>query len=202
MSFARRQRTALADLFAELGPFAPTKCEGWKTQDLAAHLYVREHRPAALLGIGFPRFAEKTARIQLEALHELGYPALVEAIRTPPAPMRPLDRLAGASEFFIHHEDVLRANGRAQTLTPHQQDGLWRVAQVLARRVQLKTKGHVRLVRGDTGHVAQLGRGPRPLTVTGLPSELLLHLSGREADVSLTGEPAVVDAWRAAVSPL
>ena len=30
----------------------------------------------------------------------------------------------------------------------------------------------------------------------------LLHLSGREADVSLTGEPAVVDAWRAAVSPL
>ena len=95
MSFARRQRTALADLFAELGPFAPTKCEGWKTQDLAAHLYVREHRPAALLGIGFPRFAEKTARIQLEALHELGYPALVEAIRTPPALMRPLDRLAG-----------------------------------------------------------------------------------------------------------
>ena len=97
---------------------------------------------------------------------------------------------------------MLRANGRAQTLTPHQQDGLWRVAQVLARRVQLKTKGHVRLVRGDTGHVAQLGRGPRPLTVTGLPSELLLHLSGREAEVSLTGEPAVVDAWRAAVSPL
>lgn len=202
MSFARRQRAALADLFAELGPFAPTMCEGWRTQDLAAHLYVREHRPAALLGIGFERFAGQTARIQMEALHTLGYPALVEAIRTPPTLMRPIDSLAGASEFFIHHEDVLRANGRSQALTPHEQDELWRVAQVLARRVQLKTKGHVRLVRADTGFVAQLGRGPQPLTLTGLPSELLLHLSGREADVSLTGEPAVVDAWRAAVSPL
>jgi uncharacterized protein (TIGR03085 family) len=202
MSFARRQRTALADLLVELGPFAPTACEGWRTQDLAAHLYVREHRPTALLGIGFERFAARTARIQLEALHTLGYPALVEAIRTPPTLMRPIDGLAGASEFFIHHEDVLRVNGRSQTLTPREQDELWRVAQVLARRAQLKAKGHVRLVRGDTGGVAQLGSGPHPLTLTGLPSELLLHLSGREAEVSLTGEPAVVDAWRAAVSPL
>ncbi|MBK7821239.1 MAG: TIGR03085 family protein [Tessaracoccus sp.] len=202
MSFARRQRTALADLLAELGPFAPTKCEGWKTQDLAAHLYVREHRPAALLGIGFPRFADKTARIQLEALHELGFPAIIEAIRTPPTLMKPIDQLAGASEYFIHHEDVLRANGRSQTLTPREQDELWRVVQVLARRTQLKTKGHVRLVRGDTGFVAQIGRGPQPLTVTGLPSELLLSLSGREAAVDLAGEPTVVDAWRAAISPL
>ncbi|MFT3886895.1 MAG: TIGR03085 family metal-binding protein [Arachnia sp.] len=202
MSFARRQRAALADLLEELGPFAPTACAGWKTQDLAAHLYIREHRPSALPGIGSARFAGRTARIQIEALHELGFPALVEAIRTPAGLMRPLDRLVNASEFFLHHEDVLRANDRSQTLSDAEQDELWRVAQVLGRRVQLKTKGHVRLVRTDTGSVAQLGKGPRPLTVAGLPSELLLSLSGRDGDVALTGEPAVVDAWRSAVSPL
>ncbi len=39
--FAPIERAALADLMAELGPDAPTLCEGWTTRDLAAHLVVR-----------------------------------------------------------------------------------------------------------------------------------------------------------------
>jgi uncharacterized protein (TIGR03085 family) len=48
MSLASRERTALCDLFAEVGPDAPTLCEGWDTRDLAAHLHLRETSPLAL----------------------------------------------------------------------------------------------------------------------------------------------------------
>jgi hypothetical protein len=33
-----RERQTLCDLLADLGPDAPTLCEGWTTLDLAAHL--------------------------------------------------------------------------------------------------------------------------------------------------------------------
>jgi uncharacterized protein (TIGR03083 family) len=47
---AERERTAVADLMAELGPDAPTCCAGWTTAHLAAHLVVRDRRPDALAG--------------------------------------------------------------------------------------------------------------------------------------------------------
>lgn len=202
MTLARRQRAALADLLEELGPFATTRCEGWQTQELAAHLYVREHRLAALPGIGSEKFAAKTERIQRETLHELGYPAIVKAIRTPGWIMFPVDNLVNSGEYFMHHEDVLRANGRAQVLKPGEQRDLWPMTKVLARKTNMKFKGHVRLQRTDSGEVAQIGRGPHPLTISGLPSEILLHLSGREAEVAITGEPDVVASWQKAVTGL
>lgn len=33
------------------GPDAPTLCEGWFTRDLAAHLWIREHRLDAAVGM-------------------------------------------------------------------------------------------------------------------------------------------------------
>ena len=56
MSLASRERAALCDLFAEVGPDAPTLCAGWTTRDLAAHLLVRERRPWASAGIVVPRW--------------------------------------------------------------------------------------------------------------------------------------------------
>ena len=202
MSFARRQRAALAHLLDELGPFAPTKCEGWRTQELAAHLYIREHRPLALPGIGSKRFSEQTRRIQVEALHTLGYPALVQAIRSPGWVMRPLDRLVNTSELFIHHEDVLRANDRHQSLTAAEQQELWPIAAVLGRRTQFRFGHQIRVTRSDTGAQAVWGTGARVLHLVGLPSELLLHLSGRDGDVTVTGEPADVERWDKAISSL
>src|SRR3712207_2502519 len=49
-SLAGQERRALADLLAELGPDAPTCCEGWTTGHLAAHLVVRDRRPDAMPG--------------------------------------------------------------------------------------------------------------------------------------------------------
>ncbi|GAA4899861.1 TIGR03085 family metal-binding protein [Tessaracoccus lubricantis] len=202
MKFVQRQRAALADLLEELGPFAPTKCEGWQTQDLAAHLYVRERRLDALPGIASEFFSGHTERIQNLELHRQGYLPLVQAFREPGWIMRPVDDLVNASEIFIHHEDVLRANGRAQTLTAKEQQHLWPLVKVLARRAQLRHGGRLLLTRTDTGAEHPFGQGNRTVHLTGLPSELLLHLSRREADVEITGERASVEAWRAAITPL
>ena len=48
MSLASRERAQLTDLFGEVGPDAPTLCEGWDTRDLAAHLHLRETSPLAI----------------------------------------------------------------------------------------------------------------------------------------------------------
>ena len=202
MTFAQRQRTALVSLTRDLGPFAPTKCGQWQTQDLAAHLYIREHRLDALPGIGLQRFAGRTERIQRESLHTLGYPGLLDAVERPGWIMRPLDRLVNTSELFIHHEDVLRANGGSQTLSPEEQQELWPVAVMLARRANSSFKGRVLLTRTDTGKRLELGRGNRPVHVSGPPSELVLLLSGRDAEVAVGGEPEAVEAWRSAISSL
>lgn len=195
MSFAKRQRAALADLLAELGPFAPTRCEGWQTQDLAAHLYLREHKLAALPGIGFERFSETTQRLQQEVLHSMDYPKLVDEIRTTGWIMKALDGLVNTSEFFIHHEDVLRANGRSQELTAAEQRELWPLVTVMTRRVQAKAGDQVRLTRTDTGAESRIGTGGRIIHLSGLPSELLLHVTGRDSDVQIVADPPVVDNW-------
>src|SRR4051794_17393455 len=51
-SFVDRERQELADLLLQIGPGAPTLCEGWETAHLAAHLVIRERRPDAMVGLG------------------------------------------------------------------------------------------------------------------------------------------------------
>lgn len=201
MSFAARQRDQLCTLMSELGPLAPTCCDGWNVGDLAAHLWVREHKPAALPGIGLQRFAERTERIQTEALHLLGFPELVRQLRRPGWVMRPLDRLVNAVEFFIHHEDVLRANQRAQTLTAKEQSELLRTVRVLAFKAQRAWGGQLILI--PTGHgVIRHGTGNRPIRLEGLPSELLLLLTGRDADVEIAAEPEAMEDFLTSVGKL
>src|ERR1700735_4322129 len=48
---AQQERATLCDLLVELGPDAPTLCEGWTTADMAAHLVVRERRPDSGTGL-------------------------------------------------------------------------------------------------------------------------------------------------------
>ncbi|WP_185744215.1 TIGR03085 family metal-binding protein [Arachnia propionica] len=201
MSLAARQRAALCDLMADLGATAPTRCAGWQVQDLAAHLWIREHRPAALPGIGLARFADRTERIQQETLHLKGFETLVTELRRPGWVMRPLDRLVNAVEFFIHHEDVLRANDRSQRLTDAEQGQLWRVARLLARKVQRSWGGQLILQPTDRPAV-RYGQGPRPVRLNGQPSELLLFLSGRDADVTVAAEPDVARDLKVSIGAL
>jgi hypothetical protein len=65
-----RERAALCATLDEVGPEAPTLCEGWLTADLAAHLLVRETRPDAGLGILLPGpFARHTRNVVENWIH-------------------------------------------------------------------------------------------------------------------------------------
>ncbi|MDQ1699352.1 MAG: hypothetical protein QOG34_1215, partial [Frankiaceae bacterium] len=80
---AAAERAALADALTTVGPDAPTLCEGWTAADLAAHVYVREHRPDATAGVlPLGPLSSYTERVMRCALRVHGFAALVEAIRT------------------------------------------------------------------------------------------------------------------------
>jgi uncharacterized protein (TIGR03085 family) len=194
------ERAALCDLFLELGPDAPTLCEGWTTADLAAHLVVRERRPVAAAGILVRQLATVTERAMADEKAK-GYEAVVARVRggPPPGPFRlgPL-RATNVNEYFIHHEDVRRADGRApRTGTDELDDALWqnlrRSAWVALRR--LGAVGAV-LVRSGTGERIVARKGEPAVTLTGRPGELALYLAGRRsaAEVTVTGAEEAVRA--------
>ena len=51
MHFVDPSREVLAETLLAAGPDAPTLCRGWRTRDLAAHLYLRERKAAVGLGL-------------------------------------------------------------------------------------------------------------------------------------------------------
>ncbi|WP_158600658.1 TIGR03085 family metal-binding protein [Tessaracoccus antarcticus] len=201
MTLAQRQRAQLLDLFLELGPFAPTLCEGWKTQDLAAHLFIREHKPQAMLGMFSERFAAITSRVQMEALHSHGFVGLIDRLRKPSLMMRPLDSLVNGAEYFIHHTDVLRANDRDQEISPKDEETLRTPIKMFAGKTA-RTYGDRVVIDTNDGKQLEFGQGTRPVHLIGKPSEILLFVSGRtdHANVQLVGEPDAVKKFTEAAS--
>src|SRR5699024_12275214 len=49
--WARVEMQALAGTLRAAGPERDTLCAGWRTRHLAAHLYLRAHKPWQLLGL-------------------------------------------------------------------------------------------------------------------------------------------------------
>jgi len=181
------ERAQLTDLLDRLGPNAPTLCEGWQTRDLAAHLVLRERRPDALAGIVIRPLSRWTRRVQ-DKLAQRNFSRLVDQLRGgpprwSPAQLRRIDEGANNVEFFVHHEDIRRAqpDWHPRTLDPAAIELLWRRTRALARHT-LHTDHGVELVRSDTGdrHVARSpGAGEGVMVVTGAPQELLLYVYGR-----------------------
>lgn len=191
-----RERRELCDLFEELGPDAPTLCEGWATADLAAHLVVRERDPRSAPGIVLGgRFEGLLERVTERALAR-GYATLVEQVRNGP-PLGPfavpgLRTLLNLNEYAVHHEDVRRANGLSpRTDRPDLQDALWRIVKGLARLQLRKVRGARVVLARAAGDQIALGSGPE-VVVAGEPLEILLHLSGRRtaAVVDVQGSEA------------
>jgi len=182
-----RERRGLCDLLLEVGPDAPTLCEGWTAADIAAHLVLREH---------FKRWTD-TRRAAEKAK---GLPAMVARLRAG-APLIPwrLPRIRDVMnglEFFIHHEDVRRANGREpRTGIPDLEALAWRLSGYSARRLVRGLGPYsLELVRPD-GMRRTFGSGPAAL-VHGPATELTLFLSGRRAaaHVTVDGDPDAVAA--------
>jgi uncharacterized protein (TIGR03085 family) len=202
-----RERRELCDLLDELGPDAATLCEGWTTADLAAHLVLRERDPLGAAGILIPPLASFTDRRMGATLERRGFSRCVELVRTGP-PLGPMKIAAirhatNLVEFFVHHEDVRRANGlEPRTDRPDLQRELWgflrRMAPFMVRKAGLRGV-RLRLVTDD-GDELRTGKGDREVTITGTPAELVLELYGRRgaARVAYEGPSAAVAEVRGA----
>src|SRR5450631_4294171 len=198
-SDVRRERRTLCDLFEELGPEAPTFCEGWTTLDLAAHLVVRERRPDSGPGLVWAPLADYTDRVRRKARDGTPWPELVATVRRGPPPLlRPFDHAMNTVEFFIHVEDVRRAQPawEPRPLAPSLVDALWsRVgAGGMAKQVGATIELHA---EGRSPKVA--GSGP-VVVLDGGPGELTLFGAGRQAAsrVEITGDARLADQLRQA----
>jgi uncharacterized protein (TIGR03085 family) len=182
----RAEREAICDLFLELGPEAPTLDEGWRTQELAAHLYVRERDPIAASGILIRPLAGLHDQGIASVERRLPYETVVERIRTgPPGPMRIVDPLVNLSEFFIHHEDVRRGGGdttpRDRAEIADVEAALWQVLRRMASFMTRRIAGVAVDLVSDDGELIRTGHAAQRLTLVGRPGELTLYLSGRQA---------------------
>jgi uncharacterized protein (TIGR03085 family) len=193
-TIARHERAALTALLTEVGPDAPTLCEGWDAHDLAAHLVARERRPDASAGQVVRPLAGHTAQVE-RGYRRRPFADLVQLLGRGAPPwsvffLPPVDRLLNAAEYFVHHEDVRRARPgwQPRPLPDRVQDGLWRLARGSAK-VQLRGAGCGVVLRRPDGESVQAVDGEPTAVVTGEPAELLMYVFGRRdhARVEVTG---------------
>jgi uncharacterized protein (TIGR03085 family) len=203
--FDALERERLCDLLVELGPDAPTLLAPWSTHDLAAHLVLREHDYLAAPGLVLPGSWQRFAARRTARLAERDFESLIDQVRS--GPPRGFFRIGwvrsfpNLNEFFVHHEDVRRANRlEPRTNAPALDAALWRnVARTpwfLARR--LRGVG-LELEWAGTNERVRARRGEPTARLVGPPGELLLHLFGRQsvAQIELQGDSSAVAAVRA-----
>ena len=197
------ERRKLCDVFDELGPSVATLLDGWTAHDLAARIVLREHDlvagPCLVFSGPFQRFAERR-RVRLAELRDFSW--LTTRIRSGPPPgffrigwVRAFPNL---NEFFVHHEDVRRANGMdPRTLTPELEAALWRNVRrggrYLGRR--LRAAG-LEIEWAGTTERLRVRPGEPTARLGGMPGELLLYVFGRQsaAQVEITGPAEAVAA--------
>jgi uncharacterized protein (TIGR03085 family) len=186
-SHARAERAALSDLFERLGPDAPTLCAGWATFDLAAHMVLRERRPDAVPGIALAPLAGYTASVQESLKAKHGYAGLLRLLRSGPGgiyALPGLDGIVNTTEFFVHHEDVRRAQPEwePRELPADLEEAMWRQLRAMSRLMLRRAPVAVVLNRiGGGVTVGGATKDGSTVELTGKPSELLLFCFGRQA---------------------
>ncbi|MGQ7351514.1 TIGR03085 family metal-binding protein [Quadrisphaera oryzae] len=219
-------RARLADLLTAAGPGAPTLCAGWDARELAVHLVVRDGRPDAFvarqlgerLGDRLPALARAAGHADaVEAqLRALPFAELVERFRSgpprwTPQALPPVEALANGLEFYVHGQDVRRADpgwdpadpASAEELRPGQREALWRSLKGLARLVYRRSPVGVVLVV-PAGPQLVAVRRERQVVVTGEVEELVLHATGRRgaAQVEVSGPDDAVAAFAGVVQQM
>ncbi|MGH3734711.1 MAG: TIGR03085 family metal-binding protein [Micromonosporaceae bacterium] len=204
-AYAQTERSELAALMTQLGPDAPTLCGEWTTADLAAHLVVRDRRPDSGPGLLVPQLASWTETVRKAALASEDYRALVDKVARPPwwSPISNpvVHEAANLMEYFIHHEDVRRAqpDWQPRELPAEMERHLWQRVRVL-RNMLRKTPATVTLVAPRHGELTTGRGGDAQVRITGTPSELVLFCSGRQenARVEIEGPDQIVAKLRSA----
>ena len=204
--YSKIERLALCDLFDQLGPDQPTLCEGWTTYDLAAHLYVREADPLAGPGLMIPALSDTTERRMAQTKAKYSFAEIVGKVRTGPPTFSiysfpGLGHNLNTTEYFVHHEDVRRAQPEFEVrdLPAEQQQGLWKQVRLAAKTMTRKApSGLVLRLPDGTESVAKKPTERGSVTVTGEPAELVLFCFGRQAvaQVELDGDEETVERLR------
>ena len=184
---SRSERAALCNTALETGQEAPTLCDGWTVQDLVIHLLVRERDPLGAPGIVVPALEGLTRR-SAARLQGHDFTALVERVRNgpprwSPLALPPLDRTVNTLEYFVHHEDIRRAQPgwTPRELTDREQAALWKALAVAGKGL-VRSAGVPVELRWDDGErrrTSVLRAGDDPVLLTGQPSELVLLVYGR-----------------------
>lgn len=202
---AARERHALCDTLEDVGPTAPTLCDPWSTAELAAHLVIRDGRPDLAAGAWIPPLSGRL-EAAMERYATKPWAELVHLVRSGPPSWSPtriplINQLVNLSEFFIHHEDILRGAGQPgpqRTTHPELDSALW---GQLSKSAGLMLRGlDVGVVLVAPGHGRKAVKKPTDrgaVAITGSPGELTVAVSGRlrVADVDVSGPgPAVASA--------
>ncbi len=196
-NWAAKERAEFVKVIREVGPDAPTLCAGWTAKDLAAHIVVRERRPDAAIGIMLPIASNYTDKVmarycameweELVSLVESGAPSWN------PMSITAVDEVANVLEFFVHAEDVRRAQPHwtARTLDPEFSNVLWSRLSKMAKLQWRRAKLGVTLLHSDDAIIAKaISANGLGVTVEGEPSELVLKSYGRtECVTRVDGTP-------------
>src|SRR5690606_33900746 len=144
---------------------------------------VRERRPDAAPGILLRPLAGRLESVQAEVAAK-PFDDLIALVRSGPpwwSPLKPVDAVANLGEMFVHHEDVRRAESgwEPRELAAEDEDRLWKMLRRMGRMAYRKSPAPVTLATPDGRSVAVVsGDGPA-VTLTGKPSDVLLHAFGR-----------------------
>ncbi len=197
MTFSAAQRNKLKELFLQLGPNAPTLCEGWETKDLAAHLWIRENRVDAAAGMFISQLQPRLERLTEETLARDYETVVQEWAAGPPRWFKAGDAKMNTMEHFIHHEDVRRANGMTdpQPLSEAANRQLYAALKLFSSSKLRKSQSPVvlypcgfdRIIVADKKGVSE--NGSDVTRISGEVGELLLWVSGRDVvDVAIDGD--------------
>jgi uncharacterized protein (TIGR03085 family) len=198
---AQSERAALCDTALQVGEDQPTLCGDWTVKDLVVHLLVRERSPGAV-GIAVAPLARVT-EAEMRRVGKAGFAELVERLRGGPPLWSPyavprIDQLANTLEFFVHHEDIRRAQDRwePRDLGDDEQKLLWSMVRTAGKQLVRNATVGVWLRNATTGSEVVLKDASEPVVVTGLPSELTMFAFGRQrhARVELSGPDEAVSA--------
>ena len=202
LPFDAQERGALCDLFEELGANVPTLLKGWTAKGLASHLVLRERDliagPCLVLPGRFQRFAERR-RVRLAEQREFEW--LVARIRSGPPPgffrLGWVRSVPNLNEFFVHQEDLRRANGLGPRdyLSPALEAALWRNVRVGSRYLSRRLHGvGLEISWAGTDERTTVREAEPTVRLSGSPGELLLYIFGRQgaALVEVTGPAKAV----------
>ena len=204
LPLARRERHELCDLALTVGEDAPTLCGDWTAKDLVAHLLVRENRPWSAAGIVVPALSGLTDK-SMERMTRKDFGVLVEKLRDPGLTayrLHPVEVAFNTLEYFVHHEDIRRADpaSRPRLFDQTDADLIWKMGRGSGRLMARRVGVPLRMRRTDTGAEAVLKPGDDPVVISGPPGEVVLFLFGRDyaRDLTFEGPPEAVAKVRGA----